>query len=112
MCAVVVFAVASSTNAYILGDPFIAKYPALFTGKGVIGTTLPRGVPLNAGQALGNSGGPEEDICFFGTVPVSFSHVSLSCGEHVYLHCASSRSQAGTCEHVMLLVLLAVPADN
>lgn len=60
-------------TSYVLGDPFMAKYPATFFGKGLIATSETRGVPATAGNALGQFGGPEDDVCFYGTVPVSFT---------------------------------------
>jgi len=59
----------------MLGAHFIVKYPASFLGPGNVATTEPRGVPLNTGNgAAGAQGGPEEDICFYGTVPVRANH--------------------------------------
>jgi hypothetical protein len=82
VCAVVMSASPppspGAVTSYVLGDPFLAKFPATFFGKGVIASTGTRGVPLSVGPAAGggNGGAPEDDICFYGTVAVR-AHPSL-----------------------------------
>ena len=58
---------------YVLGAPFMAKFPSTFFGQNFISSTGSRGVPLAQGPALGggqNGMGPEDDVCIYGTVPV------------------------------------------
>ena len=75
VCAVVLSAspqIPGTVTGYVLGDPFMAKFPGTFFGQGVIASTGSRGVPLSLGPLLGggNNGNPEDDVCIYGTVPV------------------------------------------
>ena len=75
VCAVVLSAspqFPGSVSGYVLGDPFMAKFPGTFFGPGVIASIGSRGVPLSLGPNLGGgkNGKPEDDVCLYGTVPV------------------------------------------
>ena len=72
VCAVVLSDNGPLATSYVLGDPFMAKFPSTFFGKGVIASTGSRGVPMALGNNFGggNNGGPEDDVCIYGIVPV------------------------------------------